>query len=223
MKDLKENDIVVYAYSGNELFKQSKFILRFAIFVAKSKSIFFNTPFCEKFWSKHEAHSFFRLNEHDLERPQKHATFFILRNDKKTKKLIALWYRSSVYKDFSLINDFTKNRNLLLKDHRHDQSILSGALKHLKFGACPWDLHVDFRFYHKKSWIYYFIPIHPLRNRSNTSTLVTEHGYIRSIYLNVLLVFEILKHIFRGLLIETFFGRGFIKLIRFSLGKETGI
>ncbi len=223
MKNLKENDILVYADSGCELFKKSKLIFKSTIFFAKSRSFFFNTPFSEKYWSKHETSSFFRLKKEDLEQPQKQATFFILRNDKRTKELIKLWYRSSVYNNFSLINDCTKHKNVILKDHRHDQSILSCALKYLKFRSFPWDLHVSNRFYHKKSLIFYLIPIHPLRNRSNLTTPIPEYNYSFSTYLNFLLLLEILRHIFRGLLNKSSFGRRLILLIRGSLGKGVDI
>ncbi len=224
MKNLKENDILVYVDSGCELFKKSKLIFKLTIFFAKSRSIFFNLPFAEKYWTKYEVSSFFRLKKEDLERPMTQATFFILRNDKRTRELIKLWYRSSVYNNFSLIDDSTKHKNSTLKDHRHDQSILSCALKYLKFEAFfVWDLHVSKRFYHKRSLIFYLIPLHPLRNRLSLTVPLPQYNYIFSTYLNCLLLIEVSRHIFRGLLNYSSFGRRLLLLSRRSLGRRFDI
>lgn len=135
LKRTEMGDVVFYADAGCEFDESSrrKTIEEIGK-VEKYGSRFYMTKHNEIEYSSQEIIEKIRNKKIEEIKNEKQiqATFFILRNDEDTRKLIENWYELALENDAYYLKDNHQEKNKKLIEIRHDQSILSLLVKNEK-------------------------------------------------------------------------------------------
>jgi hypothetical protein len=213
LNEIKDGDVLFYSDSGCELTQEGRFLLSSLLdFANKNGSIFFSLPLSEKFWTKRTLLDQFKKKDILIgEKTQIQATFFVLRKDDQTLKLVKSWKKFAFINKFNALKDCDFINSKIV--HRNDQSILSLYVKLHRMNIYPFDLHIPSSAYFNKS-ICLFMPIHPVRN-INIYSIINRTKVRYGILKNIYFFYFILKKHIVILLTDYNFTRKFIKKIRF--------
>jgi len=129
LENMNNNDILVYADSGCQLnITGKKRLFEYFDIVNKSKYgiLSFQMPInLEKKWCKMDLLNHFNCNDEMLNKPQLHATNFIIRKCDHTLYMVKLWYELCCNYHFIDDSKSILNNDESFSEHRHDQSIFS--------------------------------------------------------------------------------------------------
>lgn len=130
LNQIEIGDIIVYADAGCTLLKHADWEYYFRI-MEKKEAIFFITKGKNKKWCKKEVFTHFNpRNSMWRYANQIQATFFIVKKT-ENNEVIKRWYQLAVESPhlFIDINDEERHlENKAFKEHRHDQSVLTGCI-----------------------------------------------------------------------------------------------
>lgn len=189
----------MYADSGCEVYKNG--YKNFCYYLAqcyKYGAVFFKLPYHEAEYSKMDLLKHKKININNVDgHNQVQATFFLIKNIKKNRKLISEWYDISYEKNYHFLNDapsIKKNHKDFI-EHRYDQSILSCLVfkKKLNTNAYGYYFNPSLLNYFNSPFKRFFI--HSLRNKKKKS-LLSYNKFTRSKPIIYLELYFFLKKIF---------------------------
>lgn len=178
LKKISENDILVYADIGCEFSSAGgKIFSDYLLHLKKNNFLIFSTynGHSETVWTKKELLDLFNLPQNKIIEEQVAATFFLLKNNHISRKIMQEWLNIAKSKNFIYINDVCSiTRNPEFIEHRHDQSIFSLLMKKYNIPILRERTYHDPILYYKNSYIYRF-PIHALRSKDGKAMINKNH------------------------------------------------
>lgn len=172
LRTLPEGAIVVWADGGCEFSSRGGEVLRHLMYdVYERGSLFFQMPFQEINWTSPSVKSLFVKQKSIVDGPQISATYFLLRNDRETRALVALWMKTCCDDDFKNIVGGRIPLFSRAISHRHDQSILSMIVKKNGCRVQQQFDHFDEAIYTDTTSLVYYLPVHSMRNFDVTNNL----------------------------------------------------
>jgi len=178
LKKIPENDILVYADIGCEFSSAGKKIFSdYLVHLKKNDFLVFSTynGQSESVWTKKELIELFNLPQVQIVKEQVAATFFLLKNNHRSRKIMQEWLDIAKSENFKYINDVCKRpRNPGFIEHRYDQSIFSLLMKKYNVHILRERTYHDPLLYYKNSYIYRY-PIHALRSKSGPPLINQAH------------------------------------------------
>jgi hypothetical protein len=178
LKKIPENDVLVYADIGCEFSSAGgKIFSDYLLHLRKNDFLVFSTynGQSESVWTKKELIDLFDLSQNRLMEEQVAATFFLLKNNVRTRKIMHEWLNIAESENFIYINDVcSKSKNPEFIEHRHDQSIFSMLMKKYNIRILRESTYHDPILYYKNSYIYRF-PIHALRSKDGKAMINENH------------------------------------------------
>ena len=130
LSKVDEGDIIVYADAGCTLLRHTDWKDYFRI-LKRKEAIFFITKGKNKKWCKKEVFTFFNPNNSLWRNAyQIQATFFMIKKT-KSNEVIKRWYQLATTHPHLFIDIHQDERfkeNPSVKEHRHDQAVLTGCI-----------------------------------------------------------------------------------------------
>lgn len=131
LKEIKENDILIYLDAGCTINTQGRDRFNEYINMINQSDkgiISFQMPHKEKCWTTKEIFNHFGIdiNSEDANSGQYLDGILIMKNNDNTRKNINMWY-DTIYSNVLLFTDHYNDKNQIeqFRDNRHEQSILS--------------------------------------------------------------------------------------------------
>ena len=178
LKKIPENDVLVYADIGCEFSSAGGEIFSdYLVHLKKNDFLVFSTYTgqSESVWTKKELIDLFNLPQKKIIEEQVAATFFLIKNNVRTRKIMHEWLNIAESENFIYINDVcSTSKNPEFIEHRHDQSIFSLLMKKYNIPILRERTYHDPILYYKNSYIYRF-PIHALRSKDGNAMINENH------------------------------------------------
>lgn len=178
LKKISENDILVYADIGCEFSSAGKKIFSdYLAHLKKNDFLVFSTynDQSESVWTKKELIELFNLPYQKIKEEQVAATFFLIKNNERSREIMQEWLSIAKIENFRYINDISigfKNPEFI--EHRYDQSIFSLLMKKYNIHILRERTYHDPILYYKNSYIYRY-PIHALRSKLGPPLINQSH------------------------------------------------